>query len=275
VKMDTPAPWHGRTKICGKTKEIREFRLTPHFVFLQMRLVVSWGHLALLLLGLGLALILRWRGDPEDYLAFHQALEVLLPLVAGFFFVPLILREKEQHTLPLIGVTQCAVPFLFVVRVGITILYMAIFIGGIALVARIPGSYAPSPGSLLAHQMALDREVWPTGFLGGPYGLPAMLLSHGAPVLFLAGLGLASAHLAADARVGYVVMFSVWMFNRAAGRTLSAHPLWRYVYLFVRFEEGGGLWLAPKLVQLALGIGLLVLSWLLLFRLEHFLRKGE
>lgn len=270
--MDIPlAQWRRRARIWGKIKDRRSF----HFIFLQMRLVASWGHLALWLLGSGLALILRWRGAPDDYLAFHQALEVLLPLVAGFFFIPLILREQEQRTLPLIGVTQCAVPLLFVVRVGITILYMTIFIGGIALVARIPDSYAPSPGTLLAHQMALDRKVWPTGFLGGPYGLLAMLLSHGAPVLFLAGLGLASAHLAADARVGYVVMFSVWMFNRAAGRTLSAHPLWRYVYLFVRFEEGGGLWLVPKLVQLVLGIGLLVLSWLLLFRLEHFLRKGR
>jgi hypothetical protein len=116
-------------------------------------------------------------------------------------------------------------------------------------------------------------DVWTEHFLGGPNGILAVLLTLGAPTMLLAGLGLALAHLTADVRVGYLAIFALWMFNRAAGITLDAHPLLHYIYLFAR-SEGTGNWIIPKQVQLALGAGFLALGWLLLYRPEHLLHES-
>lgn len=82
----------------------------------QVRLIYSWAYPVLLLVPLGIALLLIRQYQPEARRSFYLIFEFLLPLAVSFLFVPLILREQQQRTLALVSVTQCPLPFLFVIR---------------------------------------------------------------------------------------------------------------------------------------------------------------
>ncbi len=238
----------------------------------QVRLIGFWGHVVLPVVAIGAVLLLIREGQPTSYQLFYDAFEVLFPFVSGFFFVPLVLREQEQQTLALIGTTQSPLPFLFILRLLLTVLFQTVLVTILALILQLSPPIPKTFGVLFGPQIERDLSVWPADFLGGPDGVSAVLFTIGAPTLFLAGIGTALAHLTADARVGYLAVFAVWMISRVAGLTLDKHPLFRYIYLFTR-SGGTGDWFGPKIVQMALGMSLLFVSGLLLRRLEHFLRE--
>lgn len=248
------------------------FQRVLYLTLSQVRMIAFWGHVALVVVTIGAVLLLTREGQPASYQYFYDIFEVLFPLAAGFLFVPLVLVEQHQRTLALIGVTQCSLPFLFALRLLLTVLFFTILITVLVFMLRLSPSLPDSLGIFQDPQIERDLRVWPADLLGGPDGIPAVLLTLGAPIFLLAGIGTAIAHLAADTRVGYLAIFAVWLFNRAAGLTLDTHPLFRYVYLFTR-SGGTGDWLMAKLAQLVLGTGLLFLSWLLLHKLEPLLRE--
>lgn len=239
----------------------------------QLRLIIFWGYVVLPVVAGGVVLLLTKEGRPTSYQSFYGIFEVLFPFASGFFFVPLVMREQEQQTLVLIGVTQCSLPLLFALRLLLITFFLTMLVAILVLILQLSPPLPDSLSIFQDPQIERDLNVWSPDLLGGPNGILAVLLTLGAPTFFLAGIGTAMAHLTADARVGYLAVFAVWMFNRAVGLTLDAHPLFRYIYLFTR-SGGSGDWLMPKVVQLALGIGLFFVSWLLLHRLEHFLRES-
>lgn len=238
----------------------------------QARLIYFWAHPALLLITTGVALLLIRQYQPEAHRSFYVIFETLFPLAASSLFIPLILREQRQRTLALVSVTQYSLPFLFTFRLLLTILFLVGLTGILGLVLQwsppLPESVVPLP-NLAAER---DLAIWPAESLGGPNGVIAILLTLGAPTLLLAGIGTTFGHLTADARVGYLAIFALWMFNRAAGITLDAHALFRNIYLFVR-SGGESDWLAPKLVQLILGIVFLAFNWLIVNKPERLLRE--
>jgi len=244
-----------------------------HLALFQLRLMFFWGYILLPVVAIGGALLLIREGYPASHQFFYGFFEWFIPLMSGFLLVPLVMREQEQRTLVLIGITQCSLARLFAFRLLLMTLFLTMLIAILAFTLQLSPPLPHRPGIFANPITERDLDVWPSDLLGGPHGFPAVWLTLLAPTLFLAGIGTALAHLTADVRVGYLAIFSVWMLNRIADVPLDKHPLLRYIFLFVRSGVRGE-WLMPKLVQLALGIGLFLLSGLLLYRLEHFLREA-
>lgn len=246
---------------------------SAHLILYQVRLIYSWAYPVLLLITIGAALLLIRQYQPEARRFFYVGFEVFLPLAASFLFVPLILREQQQRTLALVSVTQCSLPFLFIIRLVLNILFLAALVVTLGLLLHLS---PPTPDWISSPpdaELERDLSVWPVRLAGGPNGIIAVLLTLLAPTFLLAGIGAALAHLTADARVGYLAIFAVWFLNRVAGVVLDTHPLLHNFYLFVR-SSGTGDWLLPKLTQLSSGIGLLLLAWLLLRKPERLLRAS-
>lgn len=244
-----------------------------HLVWYQIRLIYFWAYPVLLLVAIGTTLLLIRQYQPEARRSFYLIFEALLPLATSFLFVPLILREQQQRTLVLVSVTQCSLPFLFIIRLVLITLFLATLVITIGLLLHLS---PPSPDWISSPPDAglkRDLAVWPARLAGGPNGIVAIMLTLSAPTFLLAGIGAALAHLTADARVGYLAIFAVWMLNRAIGETLDTQPLLHNFYLFVR-SSGTGDWLLPKLIQLSSGFGLLILAWLLLHKPERLLRAS-
>lgn len=250
-------------------------KAAPSFILYQIRLVSSWAHPALLLVGGGTTLLLARQYQPDALRSFYQIFETLLPLAASFLFVPLILIEQQRRTLAVVSVTQCSLPLLFVVRLLFVLFFLVLVYVILALLIRlappVPEWMALPPDLASVHEREL--KVWPASLAGGPHGIVAVMLTLGAPTALLGGVGVALAHATADVRTGYLAIFAVWMLNRATGVTLDTHPLLRSFFLFVR-SGGDGDWLMPKLIQLGIGIGLFVLAWFLVHRPERLLRAS-
>ena len=257
----------------GSVREfVAKLRHVSQFTLYQARLIYFWAHPILVLLTVIVTLLLAQQYQAEARRSFYLVFETLFPPLAGLLFVPLVLREQQQRTMAFIGTTQCSLQALFSVRLLLAVLFLSglMLIAGLSLQFALPAPQSGSPFPNPATER--DLTVWPAEYLGGPNGALAILLTVGAPTLLLGGIGTTMAHVAADARVGYLTTFALWMFNRAAGITLDTHPTLHHIYLFVR-SSGTGDWLTPKLAQLALGIGFLILSWLLLYKPERFLQE--
>lgn len=241
-------------------------------VLYQARLIYFWAYPVILVVTIGTTLLLIRQYQPEARGSFYTIFEVLFPLASSFLFVPLILREKQQRTLALVSVTQCSLPLVFLVRLTLITSFLAILVVILGLLLALS---PPTPDWMLPPpdiELERDLAVWPISLAGGPNGIVAILLTILAPTFFLAGIGCVSAHWTTDARVGYLVIFVLWVLNRSFGFTLDTHPLWHSFYLFVR-STGTGDWLLPKLTQLSSGFGLLILAWLLLYKQERLLRE--
>lgn len=250
-----------------------QFRNLSHLVLYQARLIYSWAYPVLLLVVIGITLLLIRQYQPDARYLFYGILEIFFPLATGFLFVPLILKEQQQRTLILIGVTRYSLPFLFIVRLMLVALFLITLVVTLGLLLHlsppIPADWIFPPDAALGRDLA----VWPANLMGGPDGIVAILLTLLAPTFLLGGSGTMLAHLTADTRSGYLAIFTVWMLNRTINVTLNAHPLLHNFYLFVRFE-GTGDWLLPKLTQLSTGVGFFVLAWLLIHKLERLLRAS-
>ena len=210
-------------------------------------------------MSLGVVLLIIGEGQPEVYKSFYEVFEVLFPFVSGFFFVPLILTEQHKRTLPLVGVTQCSLPLLYTLRFLLTISFQIALIVMLSLLLKLsPIQSEPLPVEIVRNSWVLvDQSSWPSDFLGGPNGIPAILLTLMAPTLLLAGVGTSLAHWIADARVGNLVIFALWMFNRAASITLAKHPLLRYILLLYPLYRNrrsiDALWRKPGLDHTQVG----------------------
>jgi len=251
-----------------------QFRNLSHFVLYQARLIYSWAYPTLLLITIGITLLLIRQYQPDARYYFYGTFEFLFPLVAGFLFVPLILKEQQQRTLILSSITRCSLPLLFTIRLMLVVLFLIALVVTLGLLLHLspptPADWFSPPDAALERDLA----VWHANFMGGPNGVLAILLTLLAPTCLLGGFGAMLAHLTADTRNGYLAIFAVWMFNRAAGMTLDTHPLLHNFYLFVRFY-GTGDWFLPKLTQLSAGAGFFLLAWLLIHKSERLLRASQ
>ena len=235
----------------------------------QVRMIYSWGHTASIIISIGAALLISQQIEPDAYRNFYGIFEPLFPLMMTYLFTNLILKEQHQRTLSLSSVTQFSLPFIFSVRLLLTMLFTTSLIVIMALVIK---ASLPTPAD---YTFPLDPSMasrhWIEYFPGSANDVPAILLTFGSPILLLAGIGTALAHLTADIRIGNFTVFSFWFLNRSIGLTLDAHPLFQYVYLFAR-SVGSNDWVTPKIFQLFLGIAFLALSWSLLQKPERLLR---
>jgi len=252
----------------------RMLRDRVKFGLYQGRLIYSRTYPVLILLSVPIMLLIVQQYQPDARRLFYSVFEVIFPLIGSFLFVPLLLKEQQQRTLVLTGVTQCPLWFIFFVRLALSCMFLLAFLTllGVSLQFSPP---LPKDNSLFFNGNATEIHaltVWPADLFGGPNGILAVILTVAAPVLLLGGWGTLFAHLAADVRVGYLMSFALWMVNRTAGLTLDRHVYLRYVYLFVR-SAGAGDWLMPKLLQVVLGFGLFFLSGLILHKVERLLRK--
>ncbi|MEK6752989.1 MAG: hypothetical protein AABZ00_12085 [Chloroflexota bacterium] len=235
----------------------------------QVRMIYSWGHIASIIISIGAALLMALQIKPDAYRNFYHILEPLFPLMMTFLFTNLMLKEQHQRTLALSSVTQYSLPFIFGIRLLLTALFTAILIVIMALIIKT------SPPPTTDFTFPLDPSTlpnhWADYFPGDPNDIPAILLTFGSPILLLAGIGTALAHLTADVHIGNFTVFCFWFLNRSIGLTLDAHPLFQHVYLFAR-SVGSNDWVTPKIFQLFLGIAFLTLNWLLLQKSDHLLR---
>lgn len=255
-----------------KDSLLASLRIHVDILFYQARMVYSWWHALLFLGSVGVVLTLVQKGRSTAFRNYYDIFEVVFPLVASFFLTDQILREQRQRTLVFIGVTRFSLPYLYLLRVFLILLFLVGTIAVSSLMLHLlPVDQSPAY-SLLPGNDIYPLGGWPAQILKDPNGTIAVLLTLFAPLSFLAGLGVFLAHLFADVRVGNLVVFALWMFNRAAGLTLDAHPIFQYIYLFAR-SEGTNDWFVPKLVQLALGVGFFLLSGLVLTRPERLLHE--
>ncbi|MBI5824316.1 MAG: hypothetical protein HZB18_09835 [Chloroflexi bacterium] len=233
-------------------------------------MVYSWGHTASMIIFIGVALLLSRQIKPDAYRNFYHILEPLFPLMMTYLFTNIILKEQHQRTLALSSVTQFSLPFIFSIRLLLTILFT---VSLIVIMALIINTSPPPPAD---YTFPLDPSMlsnhWAEYFPGDSNDVPAILLTFGPPILLLAGIGTTLAHITADIRTGNFVVFCIWFLNRSIGLTLDSHPLFQYVYFFAR-SVGTNEWIAPKIFQLFLGIAFLAWSWLLLHKPERLLRN--
>lgn len=223
--------------------------------YYQARLTFSWGHILFFLLSGILEYIQILENTDLAYQSFYKIFEIFFPLIASFLFVNQILKEQEQHTLTIIGTTGVSLQVLFIVRV--------ILLGGYLTTMLLVYS-------ILLQQLATGPVA--LGATSVANAFANVFFTLGAPTLFLAGIGTLAGHISADSRVGYMLQFALWMYNRAAGLTINAHPFWRMFFLFPRSRESGD-WIGPKVFQLILGLIFLTVSWNLAKNPEQFLKK--
>lgn len=242
------------------------------FIWYQVRLVCFWAHPILLLISAGTALGLAQQVQPAAWDSFFSIFEVAFPLAASVLFLPLLLREQQRRTLPLVGATQCSLGYLYFVRLILTALFLTALTAMLWMLLQLAPRIPDWATALPNPKLSRDLAVWPATLWGGPNGLASVLLTLAGPVALLAGTATILAHLTADVRVGYLVIFALWMFNRAAGTTLDSHPILHNLYLFVR-SGGNSEWLTPKLIQLTIGTAGFVLTLPLIKTPERILRR--
>ncbi|NKQ35884.1 MAG: hypothetical protein HF973_09750 [Chloroflexi bacterium] len=215
-------------------------------------------------------LLLALYLSKQTYLTAHDMFygfgEALFPPLAAALFVPLILRDRESGVLPLEFMGNFSLSTLYTVRVllvaaQILIILLALLIGFAAvsineqqILAGLVNDVRPIPG-------------WARQWLYPNSSCLVKLFILVTPVIFLGGIGSFFAHWALDARAGYLIIFVIWLFTRAA-EALESYPVLRLINVSV-YVYGRGDWVTPKIVQLCTGIFLFALSARLLRRNEN------
>jgi hypothetical protein len=239
----------------------------------QLQLLYSPFYLVVLLISAVFAVMIAQQPQQRTWLSFYSLAEPLAPLLASFFFVPLILREKQQRMVAIIGPAKIFLQRLFPIRALLMFVFWALVMAILGLGLHT----APVDDSDLWEDFAERDSVWPTA-LGGPHSVGAVMYTLIPPMVMLAGIGLAVGHITANSQVAYMVIFVVWMISQTATNMVE-HPILRNFYLFARSilwinPDGQHNWVSIKFFQFFFGMACFAISHIALSRTERFLKEG-
>lgn len=235
----------------------------------ETKLLLSWLHFLILCLCVVLGFLYAANRPTGTWMALYDIAEPMFPLLIAATFLPLILSDQHKRTLTLVAATVSSLRSIFLRRLSINLEFMALCLVllWLPLYLSFGGDSALGLG---VNNVSNWSQYWPSGWPGGENGLLAFVLTIGGPAIFLGALGTLFAHLTADFRTGYLMVFSLWMFSRLAGLQLETSEYWWFVHLGSR-SAGTSDWVTTKLVQLGIGFACFALSTWILVRSERSL----